>query len=103
MHNGGAWLLVTLARGPRRRPDLSTEPPPAWGCAEAGSFCLSPSWIPLEDLTHSQPTSNPGTESAPFISTRRPASSVLSCGGKLQRHFLFQVVSSRKPGSVGWR
>lgn len=77
-------------------------PPLAWRCAEARLlFCPSPSWIPLEDLTHSQRTSNPGIQSIPFISTHSSASSVLSCGCKRQRHFLFQVVLSRKPGSVG--
>lgn len=99
---GGARLPLRTARRPMQEAD-AVHCPPVWCCAEVGSFCLSPFWIPLEYLTLSQPTSNPGTESAPFISTRSSASSVLSCGCKLQRHFLFQVVSSRKPGSVGCR
>lgn len=87
----------TLERSdPVRRPSSCEELCRSWA-----SFCLSPSWIPLEDLTHSKPTSNPGIPLVPCISTWSSASSVLSRGHKLQRHFLCQVPCCREPGSVG--
>lgn len=81
--------------GPVHRPPRLVPP-------RAGSFSLSPSWTPRGDLTRSQPASTPGTQSAPFISTRSSGSSALSRGGGGQRRALFQVVWSGTPGSVGW-
>lgn len=97
----GRELPRRARAGPGSRPGLAGGPNPHGAVHER--LRLPASWIPLEYLTHSQPTSNPGAEPAPFISTRSPASSVLSRGCKLPRHFLSQVLSSRKPGRVGWR
>ena len=80
------WAPFWTARrsDPVRMP---TSHPVLW--RSQAPFCLSASWIPLEDLTHIQPT-YPGIEAAPFISTWSSASSPLSYGCKLQRHFLFR-------------
>lgn len=92
---GHPWLEAQLEAWPGAQAPCLVPP-------RAGSFCLSPSWTPRGDLTRSQPTSTPGTQSAPFISTRSAGSSALSRGGGGQRRALLQVVWSGTPGSVGW-